>query len=176
MPASVRDDTLIARALAHDEDAWRALVERYSAYIHTIAMRGFGMGPEDAREILQDSCLRLFAGLSGYRAEGSFRAWLRQIVVNCCLMRIRGRHPQASLDDTFPDPAQQEALERVEQACVLREAVRHLDEPCRQVVSLFFFEKRSYREIAAELGVPEGTIASRLARALATLRTTAGRR
>lgn len=170
MPASVRDETLIARALAHDEDAWRELVERYSAYIYTIAVRGFGMSPEDAREILQDSLLRLCAGLAGYRGDGSFRAWLRQIVVNCCLARLRARRPQASLDDTLPDPAQQVALERVEQACALHEALRQLDEPYRRAVALFFFERRSYREIAADLGVSEGTVASRLARALIALR------
>lgn len=176
MPASVRDETLIARALAQDEDAWRDLVDRYSAYIYTIAVRGFGMSPEDAREILQDSLLRLCAGLAGYRGDGSFRAWLRQIVVNCCLARLRTRRLQVSLDDTLPDPAQQAALERVEHACALHEALRQLDEPYRRAVTLFFFERRSYREIAAELGVSEGTVASRLARALVALRAAPGLR
>jgi RNA polymerase sigma-70 factor, ECF subfamily len=174
--ASLRDDTLIARALERDEDAWRALVERYTSYIYVIAVRGFGLAHEDAREILQESFLRLFAGLPGYRdrGPGSFRAWLRQIVVNGCLAHVRQRRSATPLDETLADPGQQETLDRIERAFVLRQAVERLDEPCRQAVSLFFFEGRSYKEIAALLEIPEGTVASRLARSLAKLRTQAG--
>jgi RNA polymerase sigma-70 factor, ECF subfamily len=174
MSASSSDDALIARALEHNEDAWRALVERYTSYIYTIAVRGFGMPPEDAREIVQDSFLKLFAGLSGYRGAGSFRAWLRQIVVNCCLAHLRQRRTVETLDETFSDPAQQETLEGIERGFVLRAAVQNLDEACRHVISLFFFEERSYKEIAAALGIPEGTVASRLTRCLAKLRAAAG--
>jgi RNA polymerase sigma-70 factor, ECF subfamily len=174
MSVSLRDDALIARALEHDEGAWRTLVGRYTSYIYSIALRGFGIPSEDAREVVQDSFLKLFAGLSGYRGTGSFRAWLRQIVVNCCLAHVRQRRSAETLDETVSDPAQQETLERIERGFVLREAVQNLDEPCRQVVSLFFFEERSYREIAAALGIPEGTVGSRLARCLVQLRTAVG--
>jgi RNA polymerase sigma factor (sigma-70 family) len=176
MSVSLRDNALIARALEHDEDAWRALVERYTSYMYTIAVRGFGMAQEDAREIVQDSFLKLFAGLSAYRdrGPGSFRAWLRQIVVNGCLAHLRQRRSVEPLDETLMDPAQQDTLERIERGFVLRQAVQRLDEPCRRVVSLFFFVGRSYMDIAALLEFPEGTVASRLARGLAKLRTQAG--
>ncbi|HLW47276.1 MAG TPA: sigma-70 family RNA polymerase sigma factor [bacterium] len=174
MSVSLQDDALIARALEHDEDAWRVLVDRYTSYIYTIALRAFGISSEDAREVVQDSFLRLFAGLPGYRGTGSFRSWLRQIAVNCCLAHLRQRHSAEPLDETVPDPAQQESLERIERGFVLRAAVQNLDEPCRVVVSMFFFEERSYREIAASLGIPEGTVASRLARCVVKLRTAAG--
>jgi RNA polymerase sigma-70 factor (ECF subfamily) len=174
MSVSLHDEALIARAREHDEDAWRVLVDRYTSYIYTIALRAFGISADDAREVVQDSFLGLFAGLSGYRGTGPFRAWVRQIAVNCCLAHIRQRRNAEPLDESLSDPAQQEALDRIERGFVLREAVQRLDEPCRQVISRFFFEGQSYREIAAAIAIPEGTVASRLARCLAQLRTGAG--
>lgn len=164
------DDLLIARCLEHDEDAWRMLVGRYTSYMYTIAIRGFGIDAEEAREVVQDSLLKLFEGLRGYRGEGEFRAWLRQIVRNCCVAHVQRRRTTESLDETLRDPHQEEALERIERAFFLREAVRHLDEPCRQIISLFFFHERPYKEIGASLAIPEGTVASRLARCLTKLR------
>ena len=165
-----RDDTLIARCLEHDEDAWRMLVGRYTSYMHTIAIRGFGIDAEEAREVVQDSLLKLVEGLRGYRGEGEFRAWLRQIVRNCCVAHLRRRRATEVLDETQRDRHQEETLERIERAFVLSEAIRSLDEPCRQIVSLFFFQGRPYKEIGTALAIPEGTVASRLARCLTKLR------
>jgi RNA polymerase sigma factor (sigma-70 family) len=61
-------------------------------------------------------------------------------------------------------------------AFILNEAVRSLDEPCRQIISLFFFQGRPYKEIAAALAIPEGTVASQLARCVAKLRGKVGER
>ena len=170
MSGAPRDEVLIARCLEHDEDAWRMLVERYTSYMYTIAIRGFGIADEEAREVVQDSLLKLFEGLRGYRWEGEFRAWLRQIVRNCSIAHLQRRRAAESLDETLRDPHQEEALERIERAFVISGAVRSLDEPCRQIISLFFFEGRPYKEISAVLGIPEGTVASRLARCLIKLR------
>jgi RNA polymerase sigma factor (sigma-70 family) len=164
------DDILIARCLEHDEDAWRMLVGRYTSYMYTIAIRGFGIVDEEAREVVQDSLLKLYEGLRGYRGEGQFRAWLRQIVRNCCLAYLQRRRTTEPLDETLRDPRQEETLERIERAFVLSEAVRGLDEPCRQIISLFFFQGRTYQEIGVALTIPEGTVASRLARCLTKLR------
>ena len=170
------DGALIARALEQDEDAWRLLVERYTSYIYTIAMRGFGMDTEDAREVVQESLLKLYEGLPGYRGEGEFRAWLRQIVRNCVVAYLRRRRPAEALDESLRDRRQEETLEHIERAFALREAVRSLDEACRNMISLFFFERRSYKDIAAALAIPEGTVASRLARCVAKLRAKVGER
>jgi RNA polymerase sigma-70 factor (ECF subfamily) len=149
-------------------------MERYTSYIYSIAIRGFGIGAEEAREVVQESLLKVFEGLPGYRGEGEFRAWLRQIVRNSCLAYLARRRPTESLDETLPDRNQEETLERVERAFVLSEAVRSLDGPCRQIISLFFFQERPYKEIAAALAIPEGTVASRLARCVAKLRSKVG--
>ena len=170
MSETPHDDILIARCLKSDEEAWRMLVGRYTSYIYTIAIRGFGINAEEAREVAQDSLLKLFEGLPGYRGEGVFRAWLRQIVRNCCVAHLQRRRATEALDETQRDPHQEETLERIERAFVLSEAVRSLDEPCRQIISLFFFQGRSYKEIGAALAIQEGTVGSRLARCLTKLR------
>jgi RNA polymerase sigma-70 factor (ECF subfamily) len=170
MSAPPRDDVLIARALEHDEDAWRQLVERYASYIYTIAVRAFRMDVEDAREIVQESLMKLYEGLPSYRREAPFRAWLRQLVRNCCIAYLRRRRPTEVLDDSLRDREQEEAFERIEHAFTLREAIGTIEEPCRRIVTLFFFEGRSYRDIAATLAIPEGTVASRIARCVAKLR------
>ena len=172
----VTDDALITRCLVHDEEAWRLLIDRYTSYIYSIAIRGFRIGAEEAREVVQESLLKLFEGLRGYRGEGQFRAWLRQIVRNCCLAYLRRRRVTEVLADTLPDRDQEETFERIERAYVLREAVRGLDESCREMIVLFFFQDRSYKDIAAALAIPQGTVASRLARCMAKLRSRMGER
>jgi RNA polymerase sigma factor (sigma-70 family) len=170
MSEAPRDDILIARCLEQDEEAWRMLVGRYTSYMYTIAIRGFGIAAEEAREVVQESLLKLFEGLPGFRGEGEFRAWLRQIVRNCSVAHLQRRRPTEALDETLRDRHQEEMLERIERGFVLSEAVRGLDEPCRQIISLFFFQGRPYKEIGTALAIPEGTVASRLARCLTKLR------
>lgn len=170
MAEVLREDALIARCLKHDEEAWRVLVERYSSYMYTIAIRAFRIQGEEAREVVQESLLKLFEGLPGYRGEGEFRAWLRQVVRNCCAAYLRRRSTTEPLDEALPDRHQEEVLEKIEQAYVLTEAVRGLDEPCRKIISLFFFQARPYKDIATTLAIPQGTVGSRLARCLTKLR------
>jgi RNA polymerase sigma factor (sigma-70 family) len=129
MSEAPRDDILIARCLENDVDAWRTLVGRYTSYMYTIVIRGFGIADEEAREVVQDSLLKLFEGLRGYRGEGEFRAWLRQIVRNCSVAYLQRRRTTESLDETLRDPHQEETSERIERAFVLSGDVRGLDEP-----------------------------------------------
>lgn len=173
MPEPVSDETLIARCLQHDEEAWRLLVGRYASYIYSIARRGYQLEAEDASEVFQESLIKVLEGLRGYRREGPLRAWVRQIVRNCCAAHIRRGHPTEPLEETLPDRQQEAILERIEHAYAIAEAVRSLDESCQQIISLFFYQGHSYKMIAASLGISEGTVGSRLARCMTKLRSRA---
>lgn len=164
------DEVLIARCRQHDEEAWRALVDRYASYVYTIATRVFGLTGEDASEVLQESLLKVFEGLPGYRGDGPFRAWLRQVVLHVAAGYLRRRRPTEALPAGLVDPAQEDRLEGIEHAYVLTQALRELDQLCQQIISLFFLQSQPYKAIAARLGMPEGTVASRLARCLTKLR------
>ncbi len=170
MPEPEPDALLIARCLKRDEDAWRALVDRYAAYTYTIITRVFGLKGEDASDVFQQSLVRVFESLPGYRGGGEFRAWLRQVVRTCCLAHLRRHKPTEPVEEDLADRRQEDVLERVEQAYVLTQALHRLEPGCRQIIELFFFQAQSYQAIGSALGIPHGTVGSRLARCLTKLR------
>jgi RNA polymerase sigma-70 factor (ECF subfamily) len=163
------DSELAARCRAGDEAAWRELVERFSRYVHAIAVQGYRLRPEDAEDVFQEVFARAFERLSTLRSDEALRPWLAQLTRRCCVDRLRARareQPVATVDDA----ADEEALAHVEEALDVQEALAQLSPECAQVLDRFFCRDESYRTIGAELGLPAGTIASRISRCLARLR------
>jgi RNA polymerase sigma-70 factor (ECF subfamily) len=126
----------------------------------------------DAQDVVQDAVLRALRHFDGYR-QGDARAWLLAIVRNCCLTwHVRHRADRRSVpytDDTAAavrDPRETDAraIQRSERAAIER-AVAALPTEFREVIVLREIEDLSYREISDVVGVPIGTVMSRLARA-----------
>jgi RNA polymerase sigma-70 factor (ECF subfamily) len=126
----------------------------------------------DARDVVQEAYLRAYQFFSGFRG-GDGRAWLLAIVRNTCytwLERNRGREGAVSFDEeahgavTPPDGPEASAL-RQEDVGSLRRALDELPPEFREAIVLRELEGLSYKEIAAVVGVPLGTVMSRLARA-----------
>ncbi len=168
---------LVERCRAHEEEAWDLLLDRYGGYIHAIALRGFGLPASQAEEVFQETVLSLFTHLSTLQDPRSLRAWIGRITQNAARQYLRrgGRRPETALGEDAPDEAQEEALARVEEAFLVRDALASLPPDCRQVLTLFFYEQRKYGDIAATLGIAEGTVASRIARCLVRLREAIGK-
>lgn len=166
------DAQLVKRCLAADEEAWAILIERYADYVYALAVRGFRFHPEEAEEVLQDTMLHVYEHLGDYQGTGRLRAWIGAIAQNVARQRVRSRsrHPESSLPDDASDAAQQQALEAVEEALLAREALAQLEAPCREILRKFFALDQRYADIAREMGIAEGTVASRIARCLARLR------
>lgn len=166
------DAELVKRCLAADEQAWAILVERYADYVHALAMRGFHFPPEDAEEVLQETMMQIYEHLGNYRGTGPLRAWIGAIAQNVARQRLRSRsrHPESALPNDTADTAQQRALEAVEEALLARTALAQVEAPCREILNRFFALSQKYAEIAREMGIPEGTVASRIARCLMRLR------
>lgn len=164
------EELLLSRCLKRDEDAWRTLVDRYASYIYTIITRGFSFAGEDARDVFQQSVIRVFETLPNYRGSGEFRAWLRQVVRTCCLADLRRHKSTEPLNENMVDQTQEDVLDRIERAYVLTQALQRIEPDCRQILELFFLRAQPYRAIAAKLGIPQGTVGSRLARCLTKLR------
>jgi RNA polymerase sigma-70 factor (ECF subfamily) len=126
----------------------------------------------DAQDVVQDAVLRALRYFEGYR-DGDARAWLLAIVRNCCLTWQR-RHRGDRLVVPFADDVAETisdsretdtlAIQRSERAR-LEQAIATLPTEFREVIVLREVEELSYREISDVVGVPMGTVMSRLARA-----------
>ncbi|HEY6538270.1 MAG TPA: sigma-70 family RNA polymerase sigma factor [Candidatus Dormibacteraeota bacterium] len=127
--------------------------------------------PSLAEEAVQETFVRaLRTGSAFDPGRGPIRAWLfaieRHIVTD--LARVRQRHPNQELDANAASPEDQ--VDRAMSAWLVEEALRQLDQEHRQVVVEVYFRGRTSRDLAHRLGIPEGTVRSRLHYALRTLR------
>lgn len=172
--AEVADDdgVLIRRAQAGDAEAFGRLVERYMrrAYYSALSLVG---SREDALDISQEAFVRAFRARQTLDPERPFYAWLYQILRRLCFnflrdRRTRLRHLEAAgswLEDEAAgrqavDPAR--ALEREEERRRVGAAIELLPAREREVLVLKEFEGLTYREIASLVGIPIGTVMSRL--------------
>jgi RNA polymerase sigma-70 factor, ECF subfamily len=158
------DQELMAAHLAGDPRAFDALVRRHSERLWGFAVRTLGDSHE-ASDALQDAMLSAFRAAGRWRGEASVSTWLHRIVYHACLDRVRRRrsHPTVPLDVDLPTPRDPMA-ERLT-AMVVDEALGHLPIGQRAAVVLVDMEGLSIAEAAQVLGVREGTVKSRAARA-----------
>ncbi len=124
----------------------------------------------DAQDVVQDAVLRALRYFDGYR-EGDARAWLLAIVRNCCMTWLRRDHGTKNVISfdagapSVPDPRETDAraIQRSERAALTR-ALDALPDEFREVIVLREIQELSYKEISDVVGVPIGTVMSRLAR------------
>jgi RNA polymerase sigma-70 factor (ECF subfamily) len=176
--AAEPDAALITRAQGGDADAFGALVSRYMrpAYFSALGLVG---SREDALDLSQEAFARAFRARQALDPARPFYAWYYTILRRLCFNWLRNRRTErARLDDAAPwlealaaaqadTPAR--AVERLEARRRLASALARLDAGDREVLVLKEFEELKYREIAARLGIPIGTVMSRLYTARARL-------
>ena len=162
------DEELIARCLAGDQAAWNDLVRNYSRYVFAICSQGYRLQGADAEDAFQDVFVRIYDRLGSLRNPEALRPWIAQMTRRVCLDRIaKGKREEPS----DLDPASIEGtIEELDEAFAVREALEELSEECQEVLDRFFCRDESYRTIGEELGIPAGTIASRISRCLGKLR------
>jgi len=157
------DHELLADFLRERSDrAFRALYDRHAPSMFALAFRLMGRRDADAADVLQDAWTRAWRRLDAFRGESSLRTWLCGFVVNCC--RERFREP---LFEELPD---RPASSRLDVALDLEQALALLSSGYRAVIVLHDVEGYTHREIAASLGIDEGTSKSQLSRGRAALR------
>ena len=167
--ASLPDAHLVARCRAGDENAWRELVSRFSRYVFAICSQAFRLRQEDAEEVFQEVFSRTFEHLDRLRDDEAIRPWIGQLTRRLCIDRLRA----SSREELAGEPAaagSDETMEQLDEAFAVHEAMATLSENCREVLDRFFARDESYQTIGAELGIPAGTIASRISRCLGKLR------
>ena len=162
---------LVARCRAGDEDAWAALVERFSRYVYAIAVQGFRLREHDAEDVFQEVFARVYERLDTLRSDEAVQPWIAQLTRRLCVDRLRAGSREEASEEAEPAAASDEdALARVDEALDVHEAMHGLSENCREILDRFFARDESYRTIGEALDLPAGTIASRISRCLTKLR------
>lgn len=183
------DLAAVRRCLSGESDAFGELVARWQDRIYAAVYRMTG-DAEDARDVAQETFLRAWSSLRSFEGGAAFGTWLYSIALNQVRseMRRRGARKRSSGtgatvsldapragDETGIDPASgargpEDDAAAGEHVRLLRTAVAALDEDSREVIVLREFQDLSYEEIASAVGVPVGTVRSRLFRAREELR------
>ncbi len=158
-------DSLIAAVLAGDRGAAGRLYARVAGPAYSLARRL--VGATVAEDVLQDSMIKMYGALDGYRGEAPFGCWLRRIVVNQSLMQLRSPWQRARvyLDDLTPDGSVDPSV-----ALDAERVLRRLSPTARAVLWLHAVEGYSHAEIATQFGRSESFSKTQLARALQRLR------
>ena len=167
----VNETQLIARVIAGDRLAGRTLYDTHAPRVYSLAYRLSG-DAEKAREFTQDTFIRAFSRLSQFRGDAAFSTWLHRIVVtivsNARRSEIRTSR-EVALDEASSIEVTASEAEPDLKECIAR-AVENLSEAYRMTLIMHDVEGYTHAEIAAVLGVPEGTCKSRLSAARAQLR------
>lgn len=164
---TLSDIHLITRILEGDTAGYAILVDRYKDLAYTIAYR-ITCSREDAEEIVQDSFVKAFRGLSTFRRQSKFSTWLYRIVYNAAISkkRIKGidlqrieDHPQA---DSLADIADDTETDR---QALLEMAMQKIPEEDRVVLTLYYIEEASVDDIHQITGLSKANVKIRLFRA-----------
>jgi RNA polymerase sigma-70 factor (ECF subfamily) len=173
---------LIAQCLKGDAAAFGVLVRRYQDRLYNTVFRLVG-NAEDAEDAVQEAFLHAYRSLWSFKEDALFFTWLYRIAVNAAVSLRRKRRVLARMDGGAPGRSDIEppdvsdlarpghALEQHEQGRRLHAALGRLSPEHRAVLVLKDLEGHKYEAMAALLGVPVGTIRSRLHRARLELRT-----
>lgn len=182
------EQTLLLLARNGDLDAFNDLILRYQDLLFNLAFRILADG-DSAADAVQNALIASYRHFANFR-NGSFRSWLIRITVNMCYdeIRRRSRHPilpfeglmrdgqEYDLLEWMPDhcPSTEQRVETSELERTIQTALQALPPLYRAAVVLVDVEGYAYDEAAHILGVPVGTVKSRLARARAQLRVLLG--
>jgi RNA polymerase sigma-70 factor (ECF subfamily) len=169
--AEARDRDLVLRVGKGDQEAFRGLFGRYAPAAKALALRVVRQS-NLAEEIVQEAFMALWKNPDGYdQQRGSVKAWLMGTVHHRAVDLVRReeahrRRAERAIPgamETEPDPAEQvvEEVGGPEERAAVRAALGELPPDQRQVIELMYFGGRSQSQIAAELGLPLGTVKSR---------------
>src|ERR671926_1187058 len=90
---------LVARCRAGDQEAWAALVERFSRYVYAIAVQGFRLREQDAEDVFQEVFARVYERLDTLRSDDAIQPWIAQLTRRLCVDKLRTGSREEPTDD-----------------------------------------------------------------------------
>ena len=173
------ENKLIERASGGDPAAFNRLMEMHEKRMYAVALRMCG-NREDAQDCLQESMLRVYRAIGGFKGQSSFGTWVYRITMNTCLDELRRKKNKqsTSLDnmldqgwsptDDSASPEKQAIQSEMRKS--ISKSIQELPEDMRSVIIMRDVHGYSYDEIAEMLNVNVGTIKSRISRGREKLR------
>ncbi|MBS3957758.1 MAG: RNA polymerase sigma factor [Clostridiales bacterium] len=169
------EEALVAAAAAGDQSAFEVIVRSHADAVYAHALRFFG-DQHTAEDVVQEVFLKMYRSLANFDGRSALSTWLYRVTRNACLDMLRaGRHRAVPVDpvglslisteDTAATAITHVALER---------AIRAIPQEDRDALGAVTLFGLSYREAADVLGIPEGTVKSRVFRARRALAVTLG--
>ena len=164
-----KENTLIYRAQTGDEGAFAALMREYYPFVYTIVIGGVN-NPHDAEEVVQDTFLSAYRGLTQLEDTTKFKSWLAEIARNCARQWLRKQRGETvplnevseGILQTGDSPDEQ--LTRQEQRELIRRTMETLPQKDRDIARAFYLEGVSYDELIRAHGLSYNAIALRLFR------------
>ena len=179
------DEELVARSKTGDTESFNQLVKRWERPIFALAYRTLGR-EEDARDVTQETFLRAFRALGGFKGDAKFSSWLYRIALNLCRDWIRKdrRAPMMAVPEGVelehlnaerqPMESVEDIAARAELSRVVARAMESLPPEQRQAIILKEYHGLTFQEIADLMKCPLSTVKTRVYQGLSTLRATLG--
>ncbi len=170
------DEELLLAVRSGDNESFGTLVARWERPLFHFVYRMISR-PEDARDICQETFLRVLNKADRFKPGAKFSTWMYQIALNLCRDQLRKKRRWSAVvvernSDFEPEPAQSavhqiddnpaEAAERTERRQLITQALGEIPAEQREVLVMKEFEGMKFREIAEILGCPESTVKSRM--------------
>jgi RNA polymerase sigma-70 factor (ECF subfamily) len=178
-PEGLSDEAIVARLAVGDTREFSILVGRYRKRVFAVLLRATGRR-QDAEDLFQETWVRVARRAATFDPERSFGAWVARIATNVAIDWMRASRTRENVAGTIDHEASDRAASDSPSAVDglvaeteyrrVSDALAKLPERMREAIMLRYFEEQSEGAMAEHLGVPQGTVKSRLSNAIATLR------
>ena len=171
---ATQDHGLVDSTLRGDRQAFGELVERYQRLVASVAWR-YGIGQMEIEDVVSEVFVKAYQNLHRFRPEHAFSTWLYRLAINHAIdhtRRQRKEHGRTEMPQSLLDPAPTagEGVESGERATLVRAALAKLKAHYRDVLFLVYVEGLKIEEVAGVLGLPQGTVKTRLMRGREAMR------
>jgi len=171
-------EALIQQCLSGDQAAWDRIVRQHWRKVFNVAYKFVGRH-EEAEDLAQDIFLKVFKSLDTFDRRANFQTWLISVSRNLCIDYYRSVRKERQTIDRGVDPNDLTpastdagpiaALEQRDRVALLKQALEALPEALKTAILMRDIQEMSYQDIADQLGLPEGTVKSRINRGRAEL-------
>lgn len=168
----MRERELIRSAQAGDHEAFTELTGKHFGYVYRVAYTIL-QNQNDAEDLVQESFLVCYRKLARFRMESSFRTWLTRIAVNLCYDYLRKKRREGAVLGKMADwdtAVTEDWTANSDLSLELKRALRILSDAHKTVLIMYYEMDLDIKTVARKLGIPAGTVKSRLSNARAILR------